>query len=785
MARIFSKIISWGGDVWAGAARRPGVVFAATALALLALAVVRVDFLFKLSPQTNEMYSESLVRFRYAEMVMKGEALPRSDPMVQWPEGFRRDDMIMPLPDYAVGLSYKLWAGIFGAPDRYAFMRYFMALYAATYIPAAFLLFWVMFRRRWPAWAATALYVTCLPTFIRAAGNYLREDFATPALVAATALVWLLLEGEPKSRGRRVAIAAALAAAALYALSCWHMAQFYANVLLAVVFLAALAGRPGFYGHVGFGLLVGTVAAALLNKPLLVKGVLWSPTVAAAAALAAWGALRRPATIRWRLALACAAAALIGASLAAAGSGAYGHAYALIWSKIRLAGVHPKDPTRLPVDARIFWMGPYDTTTLKRALVEYGPLLFVAAGAFVWSCVNRLRRRGRRTGVEAFFPTTMTVVTAALYWLLVRLTIFFAPWAAAWAVLPAARARRWWAKTLAAAAVAALLAFQIFWATNYDRPNWPRRVAELLPESEDPLWDYGKSDNEVFFWLKDNTPEGAAVLGQFGFSASVMYWGERPVALHPMFEVPAIRTKIVEASRAYMGPEDDFYRLCRRWRISYVVFNAPVFLVYEPPGDRYFAAAPDPPEDAVGMKMLYRPESLTRFRLVRETYSFRVFEVGPPYDGYVARRYHPYFDNSVFPELPSPERYQQVADAIERAGEHYHRALGLERAKRWSKAAAQYGITLSLHRDYEEAELRLGYCLAQLQRYDEAAPHFRRWLYLEPDDPTGHVYMGSYYFSTGAFEGALREYRRAYELNPDDPENLERIRLTEKMMAGS
>jgi tetratricopeptide (TPR) repeat protein len=784
MVRIFSKIISWGGAVWAGAARRPGVVFAATALGLLALAAVRVDFLFKLSPQTNEMYSESLVRFRYAEMVMKGEALPRSDPMVQWPEGFRRDEMIMPLPDYAVGLSYRVWAAIFGAPDRYAFMRYFMALYAATYVPAAFLLFWVMFRRRWPAWAATALYATCLPTFIRAAGNYLREDFATPALVAATALTWLLLRGESVGRGKRIAVTAALAAAVLYALSCWHMAQFYANVLLAVVFLAALAGRPGLYGHIGFGLLLGTVAAALLNKPLLVKGVLWSPTVAAAAALGAWGVLRRPATVRWRLALACAAAALMGVSLAAAGSGAYGHAYALIWSKLRLAGVHPKDPTRLPIDARIFWMGPYDTATLKRALVEYGPLLFVAAGAFVWSCVNRLRRRGRRTAVEAFFSTAMTVVTAVLYWLLVRLTIFFAPWAAAWAVLPAARARRWWAKALAAATVVALLAFQIFWATNYDRPNWPRRMAELLPEAEDPLWDYGKSDNEIFFWLKDNTPEGAGVLGQFGFSASVMYWGERPVALHPMFEVPEIRTKIVEASRAYMGPEDDFYRLCRRWRISYVVFNAPVFLVYQPPGDRYFAAAPDPPEDAVGMKMLFRPESLTRFRLIHETCSFRVFEVGPAYGGYVARRYHPYFDNSLFSGLPSPGRYREVADAIERAGEHYNRALGLERAKRWSKAAAEYGIALSLHRDYEEAERRLGYCLAQLGRYDEAEPHFRRWLYLEPDDPTGHTYMGSYYFSTGSYEDALREYRRAYKLNPDDAENLERIRLTEKMMAG-
>lgn len=783
MATLFSKIGPHARSTWAAASRRRGAVLGATAAALVAVAAARVALVLDLSPKTNEMYSESLVRFRYAEMVMKGEVLPRLDPMVQWPEGFPRDEMIMPLPDYAVGLSYRLWGKMFGPPDRYSYLRYFMAFYTASYVPAAFLLFWVMFRRRAPAWAATALYATCLPTFVRAAGNYLREDFAAPALLAASALTWLFLENRPETPRKRTAAAAALALCVFYALSCWHMAQFYANVLLAVVFLAAFTGRRGLYGHIGLAFLLGTAAAALLNKPLFVKGVLWSPTVAAAAALGAWG-LWRPGSVRWRLGLAASAGVLVSLSLLAVGSGAYGHAYALIWSKLRLAGVHPDDPTRLSADARIFWMGPYDTTTLKRALVEYGPLLVVAACVYLRSCGRRLNRRKTAADGLTFFPAAMTAVTAVSYWLVVRLTIFFAPWAAALGALPAATARRRWAKILWAGFVAALLAFQLYWATNYNRPNPPRRLLELLPEKDDPLWDYGERDNDLFPWLKENTPKGSAVLGQFGLSASVMYWGERPVALHPMYEVPEIRAKIVEVSQGYMKPEEEFYDLCRRWRISYVAFNAPVFLVYEPPGDRYFAATPRPPADAVGMLMQFRPEALTHFRLVHETYSFRVFEVGRPYGGYAARRYHPYFDKSLFGKIPSRERYRAFVKTIERADEHYKRGVGLERAKQWSAAARQYGLVLSLHRDYEEAEMRLGYCLAQLRRYDEAAPHFRRALYVEPDNPSAHTYMGSYYFSTGAYEAALKEYRRAYELDPANPENLERIRLAEKAMAG-
>ncbi len=784
MAKPFTTVRSWAGSLYSAATRRPGVVRAGAAIALLALALARAGVVLKHTPEYNEMYSESLVRFRYAEMVMKGEPLPRSDPMVQWPEGFRRDEMIMPLPDYLVGLSYRLYGGIFGAPDRYAHLRYFMAAYAAAYVPAAFLLFWVAFRRFGPAWAATALYVTCLPTFLRAAGNYLREDFATPALLVATAAVWLFLEKAPATRRNRVALTVALGLCVVYALSCWHMAQFYLNVLLGVVFVAALAAKRGSYGDLGVAFLLGTAAAAVLNKPLFVKGVLWSPTVAAAAALTAWGFLRRLPTPRWRLALAASAAALVSVSLLAVGSGAYGHAYALIWSKLRFAGVHPDDPTRLPIDARIFWMGPYDTTSLRRAFFEYGPLLPAAAFAFFWACGRYVMRRQTGPPALTLFPAAMTAVAAVLYWLLVRLTIFFAPWAALWGTLPAARARGWW-KIISTALVAGLLAFQFYWAFNYARPGLVRRLLELFPAEEQPLWDYGARDNDVFLWLKEKTPEGSPVLAQFGVSASVMYWGERPVALHPMFEVPDIRTKIVRVSRAFMGTEDDFYELCRRWRIAYVVFNASVFLVYEPPGDRYFAATPNPRAGAVGMKMQFNPEELTRFRLSYETYSFRVFEVGRPYAGYAAKRYHPYFDASLFGELPTREHYREVAEAIRRAGEHYARALAHEMRGRWSAAAAQYSLALNLHPDYEDAEMHLGYCLAQMKRYHEAERHFRRAVAVDPNNAQAHTYMGSYYLSTGAYAAALAEYRRAHELAPDDPQNLERIRLLEKIMAGS
>ncbi len=195
--RFFNKLA-------AAARRRPAVVGAAI-FATLVLAAARVAILLYFTPAENHMYSESLVRFRYAQMIMDGKAEPRVDYMVQWPEGFRRDEMILWLPDHMVGWSYRGWAAVFDAPkDQYTYLRYFMAAHSALYVPAALLLFGLMFRRFWPAWLAAALYLTCLPTFLRAAGNYLREDFATPPLLAATALAWFLAEGGEASSRRRL-----------------------------------------------------------------------------------------------------------------------------------------------------------------------------------------------------------------------------------------------------------------------------------------------------------------------------------------------------------------------------------------------------------------------------------------------------------------------------------------------------------------------------------------------------------------------------------------------------
>jgi len=724
------------------------------------------------------MYSESLVRFRYAEMIMDGGAVPKVDKPLQWPEGFPTATMILPLPDHFTGSTYRAVAAVAARPiDHYAFLRWFMAVYGGLYVPAMALLFWVMFRKWVPTLAAASLYVILLPTFLRAAGNYLREDFATPPLMVATAFLWLLLESNTPAR-RKWFYGAALTAAVAAAMSCWHMAQFYVNVLLGVTLLSVWCGRKAAYGVAGLGLLVGTLVAGAVNLPLLSKGVLWSPTATVAAAVAAWGFAGGDADLRWsrRLLLGALAAAAAGLAVALAGQGAYGHAYALIIEKIRFFGLHPQDPTKLSPDARIFWMGPYDTITAHRAVVEYGLLLATSTAAVVWGLLIKPAGAGRPLG---FFAAAMTIITAFLFIILARLSIFFAPWAVAVTVLPLAHARRPAARISVAAALAAVFAAQTWWTFNYTRPTAVRRAVDVLPQARDPLWTYGRQGDDVFGWLRDRTPADSPVLAQFGISASILYWSHRPVVLHPMFEVAEIRPKILKVAAAYAGPEDAFYHLCRAWGAKYVLFNAPVWLVYEPPGDRFFACAPHPPDDAVGNLMQFYPERLRRFRLVHETYSFRIYEVGRPYDGYRARRYHPYFDREVFSSLPTPEQYYALAGQLRRAGDHYTIAGGYLKRGAFKAAAAEYAYTLKLHPDYEDAELMLGYCLAQLGRWEEAGRHFDRALAIAPDDPLAHTYAGSYYLTRGDYRRAREEYAAAYRLAPDDPDNLTRLRLVE------
>jgi hypothetical protein len=701
-------------------------------LAAVAAAAFRYAAMDRLSPREFSYLIESCFRFRYAEMRMLGREPPALDVVAQWPEGFPVATMILALPDRTAALFYKLHGG-----DTYLAARSLINFLSAAGVVAFAALALAAFRRPWPAAAATLVYAGTFGAYSRSWGNFLREDFAMPGLLLATAATLYLLTA---GRGKRRWLAAGGAAAAtLWASSCWHMSQFYVAILGLFVVGYAVAGRSREAAFAGGGLWLGLAAAALLNKPLWVKGAFWNVSAALAAAPAlAWAlsrAIKKPSAARWLTA--AVAAVLVGFSMALGRSAGYGHVYELMWAKIINLGRYP-GPAALSPEARLFWVGPYRSPAKAGIFYEYGALAlpFAFGLALWWRDVARRRLPG------GGFVAVAAPVFVALYLLISRLTIFLAPWVAVLGVYPLIALRRVKTRAAFGVALALVCGFHFYASSARNPPPWFRAAVNAAAgyEAETP-WYYGSERVELLVWLNEGS-EAGPVLADFSLSPPFLYLAGRPTALNPMFEVPEVRRKALAYAGAAVADEETFYRLCRRWRIKYVVHFAPQVLDTGP-GSFYNATAVTPGPNSAAALMQFHPEKLRRFRLVFETYDARVFDVGRPYDGYSSPAYHPLYDRGLFPGIPDAKKLREFYRARERADYYYVLGCNYQAGGEFVAAAAAFKNAVRLHPDYEDANLRLGFCNIRLGRYGDARRALERAAVARPDDPWPKKYLES------------------------------------------
>lgn len=702
------------------------------ALALVAAggAAFRYAAMDALSPREFSYFIESCIRFRYAEMRMVGREPPQLDRAAQWPEGFPVGRMILSLPDRAAALFYKVHRG-----DTFFAARALINVLSATSVVAFVPLALAAFRRPWPAAAATCTYAATFGAYSRSWGNFLREDFAMPGLLVATAATLYIITSD---RGRRRWLAAGAAAAAtLWAGSCWHMSQFYLAVLALFVVAYGVAGRARQAALAGAGLWLGLALAAVLNEPLWAKGAFWNAGVALAAApVVGWGlarALKKAGRGGWFVA--GAAATLVALSLGLGRSPGYGHVYELIWAKIIHFGRHP-GPAALSPDARLLWVGPYGSPAPLVIFFEYGPLALAAAlGLALWW--YDVARRRLRTGE---FVAAAAPVFAVLYLLIMRLTVFLAPWVAILAVYPANAAKSVKGRAAFGAGLALLLGLHIYVGNVKSHPPWFRGTVNSVFKYEPELpWYYGTERIRLLFWLADR-PLPSPVLADFSLSPPYLYLARQPTALNPMFEVPEVRRKALTYAEAALADEETFYGLCRQWGIKYVVHFAPQVLS-SGAGSLYNATAREPAPASAAALMQFHPEKLRRFRLVFETYNARVYEVGRPYDGYVSTAYHPLYDPRRFPTVPAAEKLKKFYRDVDRANYYYAIACSRYDAGDYVAAAAAFNSVLRLHPDFEDANLRLGVSNLKLGRLDEARKAFERAAVATPGDPRPREYL--------------------------------------------
>jgi hypothetical protein len=743
--------------------RNEGVRWGLTVLGLVV--VVAGSTLLRRSLWSDDplMVSDAAFRHRLARMYARGETPPERDPVVLPPEGQPiRDDFLL-VEDALVGWTYRLFHRSFDERAFNGHLALWVSLVSSLGAASVFLFGYALWRRRDVALVAAFLAAFAVASADRAVDVYLREHLALPLILLGWAGMVGALNRSTEGRSWRARLPWLVACGLGWggALATWHLAGFVLTVT-AVLLAAYLVWRKewGAVGAVsaalgGVALVVGLAVQALRGKGLYLSPAACLLYATAVVSLAP-RVTRALEPRRWRAAAALLGGAAVlffaGRLLGAGHGGQFGHVYSLFWDKLVHLGQKPVDPGELTWISRALWSGPFDGPTLAGFL--YSNWLLLPLGIFGGVVAIRGRRRGEAAG-GAVFTMGLAVTFFLGYLFFRRLEVLLAPLLALTAAGLLTRIDSW-RKLPLAVGLAGLGFFGIYQTLGLTGDNAMRRVVFHLAERPRP-WphDIGDELRVVLRRLRESAPPDAVLASRYSIAPMLLDYADRPVALHSIWESPAVRERARLFTLGQFGGEEAFFDLLSGWGVDYLVVSAGDDLDAGEESPRYEADALRSAEGEVIAGLCLFPEELTKFRLVFQTTSFRIFAVGEapagrpfygdlrayrlagaPADAYPVGGYSPLFD----PDSPI--------------------VAGTEPGDR-------PGVIYGALDDYN-----LGASLYNGERYQQAAGRFRRVLGAVGDLNRAGYWLASALYRSGDPSGAEAELSLFDQRHPGDLEGL-------------
>jgi hypothetical protein len=653
------------------------LIFVALLLALWTLGLSLKAHHFGSSGFTSDhsFWMESAQRFRYIEMVARGESLPDPDRRMQSPAGYSPwSDTV--LQEQLYGRLHRVLAP---EADLAVFIRALTPVISSLGVLAVALLVLALSRRRSAALLAAFLFAVALPIAQRGIGTTIfREDLAFPVvcLHLAALAYW----------ARSLRVGAAVASGLLLALGLllWKVLTFY--FLLLVLFFASAhwleREQPRRLLPAAAGVLLPSGLAALLPLSLRADSFLTSTPFLAGLAVIGMLAIehfvrgrgrgqRRRGMVVLRPVITVALFGLLRAVLPS--ERGYSHAWETIGAKLRFAGVKPSDPSELSFHARHYWTGNYESPSVQ-SLLEGWPWLVLLALPGVWVLIRAwLGRRSRaadlapeEAAAAGIDPRVMTLSQRVLpfspiaahlaLWMLGafgmsflafrKLQLFFGLALVVVAALGYAGValRRPGLKLLwALPSLLVLLQTPALERTLCSAPdglcaafvrsgNDLADIAGPGPQSEWRSVDVfpGEAFNDLASQLPALIAADEPILASFVVSPFILAHLDRPTVLHCFFEGDLLG-RLEEVTMARFGSEEELWGLARRYEAKWYLHEAHHLLRTDPRmSQRYVADRLDWPNDAVITKMHYAPGQLEHFELAWENEWFRLYRVLEP-----------------------------------------------------------------------------------------------------------------------------------------------------------
>ena len=564
---------------------------------------------------------ESAFQYRYARMIAAGIAVPEVDRDAQYPEGVRTSsELTMPMK-YLTGWTHAFLRGAPG-PDFLGFVLLWVAAVSSLSVPAFFGAALRLTKDPALAGAGTLAYGLSWASISDLIGTYGFQTLALPLLLGSVFLFLAALEPEienPRAWGTGAGLLLA------GALSSWHVSRFFLAGWLAAIAWTAWRRREDRAAIVSLRralafLLGGAAIAGLLVPVLRDTRLLISPAM-----LLGW-ILLSALYLKPKPLIASVAAIIMGAWYSGRGgaeAAGYGHVYALLAGKLKFLLEKPDNPALLSPEARLLWVGPFNSPEAGFLIFTFFPLGLLALPRLLFPRPADAPDEGAGADLVDAMTVLFLLGTTMISRLAPILAFFGLLSALRLPFLPGSGRRK-----LAIGLIAALGLLEGL-KSHAPASRWNPAMRLSAPFSKDDLRPTVSraSERGVIEWLKTRQP-GKPVLAHFGFSGAILAYAGNPVVLNPKLESGPLRRKCIGYLEALYKDEQSLLNFCKTQDAALLVHGTGNVLDETQDGTRYAAGVKAFRPEQPAVLMQFHPERLKHFRLLYQNPDFRVFAAG-------------------------------------------------------------------------------------------------------------------------------------------------------------
>jgi tetratricopeptide (TPR) repeat protein len=732
-------------------------------------------------------WTENALQYHYAELIAQGKSIPAFDPQLQAPDGVKTFENLTILMEYPCGWLYR----IFKLRERGMLFHTWTIIYiagcASLGIFGIYLLSRAIGMNHFYSILAGLLSNFSLVGVGRSTFGFLNEDFALPFITFGLASYLYAL----RSSQKRIFYSLIAGGFFLISLCAWHFSRFIflALILVSIINLwffekpqraknfatllfflllipfigslivPVLRSRLYFLSS-PFTLSFGSILGILLFKPEGEKTIFFS-------------------TRGWLVII----PGLLFLSLGILISNIfkteaeYIHVWSLILNKIKFFGIKPANPELLDYPARSLWIeafnSPHPVSLFKNLFPIFLPALFGFS--------SLLKEKNSESHIRILL--SLCLIFFLGYLTIERLGIINNYFLALLSVAIGSSNKRIF-KYFVPVSLIIIFLFNFYQGYNLHTPTRYIKILRKIfgNESSQYIYNWRLNNVELVRFIRLMTPDNAIFLSSFGVGPLILTYANRPIVLQPKFEVRDCQNRVREFLEKIYDTEEEFFELCKKWRVDYFLYDIKILLDNSRDGSRWVAGRMNVSLNSTAFLMHFYPERLKHYELVYQNNFYRLYRVIYGKESPVHRDhpYHPVYDITLFGNqnkdgsfddrytLSIMERIRQAKLLLQKANNILtkHPAQARELMEKsillypsLIGSMTTIGIALALEGKVESG---ISFCVKEV----EANPLF----------PLAHYNLAYCHYLNGNIQEAVKELNIALELEPNFPPALKMLK---------